>query len=1670
MKKTIGFIIFFIVLMLSTAQSVYADGEAEKKYMITEYPEGFRLSEYQDGILVDVTESDGIANLIEDLCGGEIIFDGVTTEGFEFPIGEYSIGGDLNLKGAVPISVSAGTVLDMNNMTVSVLPESTAYIRIKGGSVSMTDSFVYGSSGGAFVLDYATCTKLILTSCGIYSSSECPTVRIVNGSFSVCGGKIENSSAEAIENDGVLYLSASPRIKGVGYDIVTENPIHLSYADTPYVGDGFSVRFCKKLEQGTLTELFYSASEEHLDKVTAFDSVGKRLSISYFDSYKNFAERNFLAVYLPYTVKYYDGNSLLSEEFYLRDETVIVRQAPEKTGYTFIGWITEDGKNVESEYKIRDNEILYARYNLVSPVIEASSVNKIYDGKDTPIELDASHPLDSLGGFYTYRWYKDGEYLTSNSSFTVYSAADSGEYSCQVTFNYSADTVTVSTVSISVKIEKQSLTPPEIPAKYYTSERLFPDIAETAIYSFSTEGGVSAGVYPVTLTLVDSVNYRWQSSDSTEVVCDFEILKSENVWLNEISISDIYYGAELLPRAQSRFGIPGFLYSESADGEYSNTAPSSVGVYYVIACVDATDDYTALYSAPVKFEIVAQRAVGLFVSSLPLINEYRAFDKFISDGLEITVIYNSGREEKIDLSYISIAYQNGDAFSYGDNAVILTFDGCSLPLSVNVSKADYDISELLFDDFAVEYDGKYHTAAIPDIKIVGSDGIPLGFYISGGGSDSGVYTVTLSFKSDSRNYNLPDSMTATLTITSRQTAVLWGSNSFVYDGKPHAPLASFVDANGVTRTLSVIGSAVNAGDEYQAIATFNDGNYILTNTECGFAIAKADYDFSKIRWSSGKFVYDGCEKMVCISGLPSGVCVSGYVDGKATAAGKYTAVAILSYDEQNFNKPATMSYSWEIERAEYDTTLFSFLDSTYTYDGTEHYPELMGEMPIGLDGISLNYAFSIGAKDVSDGVVSVRISFLTDSPNYNVPNEQTATVTVEPMCVTIYWSLENYVYDGTFKCPTAVAQECGITVNGSAVNAGSYTAVALCDSTNFIPINPKIEFSIAKAENIWLSAPTVSDFYESATPSPVAQSLSGIPIFEYFRDPECYVKCDLPLSPGTYYMRASVLENENYLPLISSALSFDVIEVIATGITAELGSNALKAFETLTSDVVTLWVLYNDGSKQTVAYTDYSILYQSADSLRTADTAVKFLYGDFTYELPVTVNKADYDLSSTRWEYTDVVYDGTAKSPVLTGLPNGITVFQYPGGEQTVVGCYSVSAIIGYDSENYNPPVIPSCLFTIAPAIVELPILSPVEYSASEISPRIDSDLYTVLYAPRIRDAGIYSISVGLTDSINYVFSNGSHECKIDFIVRPRMVPVSVEDLNVYLWESPGEATFVISDGYVYDGDFLAVTQRIEDGMVVLSSNNPNYIFDGAIAKVNNLSTLSPEAMETVAIGAVLLIFVVLLAVVMVLYRHNLFSILVRISAKHDIQKNTPNHEAPKPSIPQSDAPTENTESKEDNGYISDDTSEPDEKTEPDENEPVSDCHDDVKSVNYDTLPKIVMDMEKADCLITDSLAKDLLKKGREVIYTGGTNKGIVNVDTLNDNFDRGERVDINILKNRRLIPYDTAYIKILARGIIDKPLHVYANDFSLSAIKMIALTGGESIKVVTARQKHNKS
>ena len=85
--------------------------------------------------------------------------------------------------------------------------------------------------------------------------------------------------------------------------------------------------------------------------------------------------------------------------------------------------------------------------------------------------------------------------------------------------------------------------------------------------------------------------------------------------------------------------------------------------------------------------------------------------------------------------------------------------------------------------------------------------------------------------------------------------------------------------------------------------------------------------------------------------------------------------------------------------------------------------------------------------------------------------------------------------------------------------------------------------------------------------------------------------------------------------------------------------------------------------------------------------------------------------------------------------------------------------------------------------------------------------------------------------------------------------------------------------------------------------------------------------------------------------------------------------------------------------------------------------------------------------------AKGLIVDERKVGCTG--KKDIINIADLVANFNEGDTVTIDILKEKKLVPMNSKQVKLLASGILDRKLNVELQDFSMEAAKMIILVGG---------------
>ena len=639
--------------------------------------------------------------------------------------------------------------------------------------------------------------------------------------------------------------------------------------------------------------------------------------------------------------------------------------------------------------------------------------------------------------------------------------------------------------------------------------------------------------------------------------------------------------------------------------------------------------------------------IGLTVLTPPDKIEYKAFDRFVGDGLTARVDFSSGRSEVITPDELSVEYlTDPDRLRYGDGGVYISYGDMRLFLPLEVKKREYDLSNLAFSSVKCIYSGEWQRIELAHELPTGLDGVPLKARIEGRGRDVGVYNISLTFTTESRDYATPEPQNARLEILPYRMDVEWGDTEFTYDGSPKLPQAFVVNERGERVELAVQGEGLFASDSYLAHAIAPSANYLLSGAVKSYKILKADYDVSGAYWSAGDFVYDGGEKAVTLIGLPEGITLLGYTGNTACGAGVYLAIPIFSYDVRNYNPPRIPPLDWEIK-------------------------------------------------------------------------------------------------------------------------------------------------------------------------------------------------------------------------------------------------------------------------------------------------------------------KATYDVSGVRWEGLNADYDGSEHRAELVGLPDGITVREYIGGSATNAGSYPVSVILDYDDANYNPPEIPAATLNIAKKIVPVPEPRTVIFDGDSHRIDISAEEYYQKSAIFINSIGRHGITVLLRDPVNYAFADGSDKATVEVICR-----------------------------------------------------------------------LSDSARTVIVVTAVLLLLMLVAVVVaLVLRRERLMRILSALRCRTTLAEE---HFLPSPE-------------REKTAVLLSETS--------------------LSSV----------DIERADSLISDSLAKSLITSEPEPVYTDGRRKCIINVDTLSDSFAAGDRIDVNLLKERRLIPADTAFIKVLARGVIDKPLVVLANDFTPAAVKMLALTGGEARRVITLRKKENK-
>lgn len=108
--------------------------------------------------------------------------------------------------------------------------------------------------------------------------------------------------------------------------------------------------------------------------------------------------------------------------------------------------------------------------------------------------------------------------------------------------------------------------------------------------------------------------------------------------------------------------------------------------------------------------------------------------------------------------------------------------------------------------------------------------------------------------------------------------------------------------------------------------------------------------------------------------------------------------------------------------------------------------------------------------------------------------------------------------------------------------------------------------------------------------------------------------------------------------------------------------------------------------------------------------------------------------------------------------------------------------------------------------------------------------------------------------------------------------------------------------------------------------------------------------------------------------------------------------------------------------------------------------------------PVVHANAQNADLLLSDEEAIAAIEIVEDAEHVSSNGKIVeVNLDSICAVFNDGDVVNLKTLKAKRLISQNAERVKVLARGTMTKTLTIYADRFSLQAVKMITLAGGHA-------------
>ena len=341
-----------------------------------------------------------------------------------------------------------------------------------------------------------------------------------------------------------------------------------------------------------------------------------------------------------------------------------------------------------------------------------------------------------------------------------------------------------------------------------------------------------------------------------------------------------------------------------------SNAYTNAGVYAVTATVSAPNFDTATLSATLTINKASYDMSKVVFADKSVAYDGNAHSleaTNLPDGVTVTYIGNNQTNVG---TYTVLAVFSGDSANYNSIA--------NMTATLTINKASYDMSQVVFADKSVAYDGNAHSLEATNLP----DGVTV-TYIGNNQTNVGTYTVMAVFSGDSANYNPIANMTATLTVTQNKVqGVTFASRTVTYDGAAH----SLAIEGNLPHGIAVVyegNSQTNAG-AYTVTAKFVGSNpnfEQLPDMSATLTIEKRELQIEFVGEQTA--AYTGYAQKP-LTARATNLCGSDTVvidityDGNVVNAGTYVATATV--DSDNYKLTANNTCTFTITRATHKVT------------------------------------------------------------------------------------------------------------------------------------------------------------------------------------------------------------------------------------------------------------------------------------------------------------------------------------------------------------------------------------------------------------------------------------------------------------------------------------------------------------------------------------------------------------------------------------------------------------------------------------------------------------------------------------------------------------------------------------------------------------------------------